>query len=326
MIPTRCAVWRCSAVLATFLACLTWSSHGAAQQKLRVAKASVAAFPFTVIDVGLAENFFARRHVEIESVALGGDAKVQQAMAAGAVDIGLGSGPALAFIAKGAPVLGVAALSNAPSMLALVVLDNGPIKSIADLKDRTIAVTSKGSLTEWFVAEIARRQGWGPDGIHIAALGDLPAELAALKTGQIDGISGDILAGLRSGQQTPAHVLLAYGDLVKDFHTQIIYATRRILSENPQSVRDFLAAWFETVAFMRAHKDAAVHIGAPVIALDEPTFAKLYDAVMPVMSRDGRFNPKALAMLGQSFVDLKQLPSVPDMNALVTEAYLPRPK
>ncbi|HEV8015725.1 MAG TPA: ABC transporter substrate-binding protein [Stellaceae bacterium] len=286
----------------------------------------MAAFPFIAIEVGLAQNIFARHDLQIESVALGGDAKVQQALTADAADIGLGSGPALAFLAKGAPVLGVAALANAPSMLALVVLDSGPVKSIADLKGRTIAVTSTGSLTEWFVDEISRQQGWGRDGIRIAALGDLPSELAALRTGQIDGISGDILAGLRSGQETPAHVLLAYDALVKDFHVQIIYATLSSLKQDPQAVRRFLAAWFETVAFMRDHKDAVVQIGAPLIALDEPTFARLYDAVMPVMSRDGRFNPKALAVLAQSFVDLQQLPAAPDMGKLVTEAYLPAGK
>ena len=136
-----------------------WSGLGVAQEKLRVAKASVAAFPFTALDVGAAEGIFTYHQLDIESVALGGDAKVQQAMASDAVDIGLGSGPSLAFIVKGAPVVGVAALSNAPSMLALVVLDKGPVKSLGDLKGRTIAVTSAGSLTEWFVSEISRRQG-----------------------------------------------------------------------------------------------------------------------------------------------------------------------
>jgi ABC-type nitrate/sulfonate/bicarbonate transport system substrate-binding protein len=317
------ALGRCAMLAAALSVCWSWSDSGWAQTKLRVAKASVAAFPFTTIDIGLAQNIFARHGLQIEAVALGGDAKVQQALTAGAADIGLGSGPALAFVAKGAPVLGVAALANAPSMLGLVVLDNGPVKSAADLKGRTIAVTSAGSLTEWFVDQISRQQGWGPDGIRIAALGDLPSELAALRTGQIDGISGDILAGIRSGREAPAHVLLAYDALVKDFHVQIIYATLNILKQDPQAVRRFLAAWFETVAFMRGHKDAVVQIGAPLIALDEPTFGRLYDAVMPVMSGDGRFNPKALAVLAQSFVDLKQLPAAPDMQKLVTEDYLP---
>jgi ABC-type nitrate/sulfonate/bicarbonate transport system substrate-binding protein len=303
---------------------MSWPDAGFTQTKLRVAKASVAAFPFAAIDIGLAENIFARHDVEIEGISLGGDAKVQQALTADAADIGLGSGPALAFLAKGVPALGVAALANAPAMMALVVPDGSPIKSVADLKGRTIAVTSTGSLTEWCVEQISRQQGWGSDGIHIAALGDATAQVAALRTGQIDGVSGDILSGLRSGAW--GHVLLRYDQLVKDFHVQIIYATDGILDRNPDAVRRFLAAWFETIAFMADHKDATVKIAAPIISLDEPNTALLYDAVMPVMSRDGRFNAKALAVLAQSFVDLKQLPAAPDMRKLVTEAYLPPDK
>ena len=50
----------------------------------------------------------------------------------------------------------------------------------------------------------------------------------------------------------------------------------------------------------------------------------IYDDTMPTMSLDGRFNAKALDMLASSFVDLKLLPSKPDMSTLYTEAYLPK--
>jgi hypothetical protein len=42
------------------------------------------------------------------------------------------------------------------------------------------------------------------------------------------------------------------------------------------------------------------------------------------MSLDGRFNPKALDLLADSFVAMKLLPSKPDMATLLTEAYLPK--
>jgi len=45
---------------------------------------------------------------------------------------------------------------------------------------------------------------------------------------------------------------------------------------------------------------------------------------MPMFSDDGRFNPKALATLATSYVELGLLPQVPDMAKLYTEAFLPR--
>ena len=42
-----------------------------------------------------------------------------------------------------------------------------------------------------------------------------------------------------------------------------------------------------------------------------------------MFSDDGRFEPKALAVLAKSFVELKTLPTEPDMSKLYTEAFLP---
>jgi hypothetical protein len=44
---------------------------------------------------------------------------------------------------------------------------------------------------------------------------------------------------------------------------------------------------------------------------------------MPMFSADGKFEPKALATLRRSFVELGLLDSEPDMSTLYTERYLP---
>ena len=60
------------------------------------------AFSFVPIDVGSANRHLQeQRPGSCEVASFGGDAKLQQAMAADSIDVGLGSGPALAFVAKG---------------------------------------------------------------------------------------------------------------------------------------------------------------------------------------------------------------------------------
>ncbi len=49
-----------------------------------------------------------------------------------------------------------------------------------------------------------------------------------------------------------------------------------------------------------------------------------YDTLMPMFSDDGKFNPKALAVLARSYVDLKILPTEPDMSKYYTEEFLPK--
>ena len=45
---------------------------------------------------------------------------------------------------------------------------------------------------------------------------------------------------------------------------------------------------------------------------------------MPMFTDDGHFDPKALAVLRRSFVEMKILPAEPDMSKLYTEAFLPK--
>jgi ABC-type nitrate/sulfonate/bicarbonate transport system substrate-binding protein len=108
------------AVRATLMLLLAASSTGAAE-KLRVGKAVPEAFSFVPLDVGMRKGFFAKHGLEIEAIAFAGDARMQQAMASDSLDIALGSGPAMAFIVKGSPIKGVAAMAGPPLLLAIVV-------------------------------------------------------------------------------------------------------------------------------------------------------------------------------------------------------------
>ena len=45
---------------------------------------------------------------------------------------------------------------------------------------------------------------------------------------------------------------------------------------------------------------------------------------MPMFSDTGKFDPKAVAVLSRSFVEMKTLPSEPDMSKLYTETFLPK--
>ena len=51
---------------------------------------------------------------------------------------------------------------------------------------------------------------------------------------------------------------------------------------------------------------------------DAPTTERIYDELMPMFNDDGRFEPKALAVLSRSFVEMKTLPEEPDMTQAAT--------
>ena len=295
----------------------------AGAETLRVGKAGRDAFSFVPVDVGMRTGIFKNNGLDIEISSFGGDARVQQAMAADGIDIGLGSGPGLAFIAKGSPVKGIAAMAGPPLLFALVVRNDDTVKTVDDLKGRKIGVSTVGSVTSWIVSEVSRKKGWGLDGIEQITIGDDASRIAALKIKSFDAAIVNLAVALNYVQRGEGRVLLRFGDLVKDFHIHVIFATDKAIADKPDTLRRFLKGWFETMAYMRANKDRTVAIAMEIMGTDAATTAAIYDELMPMFSDHGRFDPKALAVLQRSFVEMKTLPQEPDMSKLTTEAFLP---
>jgi ABC-type nitrate/sulfonate/bicarbonate transport system substrate-binding protein len=293
-----------------------------AAEKLRVGKAVPQAFSFTPIEIGMRTGIFAKHGLDVESIAFQGDARMQQAAAADSIDILVGSGPAMAFIAKGAPIKGVAAMAGPPLLMCIVARPDRA-KSAADLKGKKIGVSTAGSLTYWLVSRTSDMQGWGPQGIHAQPMGAMPGQIAALKRGDIDGIVMDLATAFSLEERNDARIIVRFTNL-QDFHNHVIFATNKIIAEKPEAVRAFLKGWFETIAFMRKNKAETVKIAADVTKISEPIMSRTYDEVIAMFSDTGKFEPKALATLRKSFVELNVLPEEPDMSKLYTEEFLPK--
>ena len=179
-------------------------------------------------------------------------------------------------------------------------------------------------MTSWIINEVSRQQGWGFDGITQVPIGDDATRIAALRTKSIDAAIVNLAVALNFVQRGEGRVLIRFNDLLKDFHVHVIFATDKIIAARPEALRSFLQGWFETIAFMRGNKAETVRIAKDIMGTDAPTAGNIYDELMPMFSSTGTFEPKALAVLSRSFVEMKTLPSEPDMSKLTTEALLPK--
>ena len=305
---------------ALMLAC----GAASAETKIRVGKAQPNQFAFVPADIGADSGVFKKHGLDVEISAFGGDAKMMQALAADGIDIALGGGPAFATIVKGAPMKAVAALANAPNTIMMVVLKDGPIKSADDLKDKKVSVSTAGSLTYWLTMQLSRSKGWGTDGIKIVPLGAAAAQIAALKTKQIDGVTTDSVTVYNIVEEGSGRILVKFGDSVKDFHVHIIYASDKLIAGNPEGLKAFLAGWMETIRFMGDNKGKTIELAAKPTGVSKAVATEGYNDTMPIFNTTGHFEPKALDVLATSFVETKLLPEKPDMSKLLTEAYLPK--
>src|SRR6266404_5006619 len=312
-------------VLAALLAAIAlWPGGPAlALDQVRLGKAVPNSFAFGAAEVGIEAKIFDAEGIKVEVTSFRGDAQLQQALAAGGVDVGLGSGPGLGFRAKGAPAIGVAAMYGPPANLALVLPLDTPIRTIADLKGKRIGVTTAGSLTDWLVRELSRQQGWGSEGMQILALGQMQARLAAIQRGELDGMVIEAATGYELEEAGKAKNFLLFGDIAKDFYTHVIFASDDLIEKRPDLLRRFLRGWFKTIAFMRANKDFAVASEAKTIEVKPSIAAKIYDAQISGFSPDGAWNPAAIDVIRHSLKELGILSVVPEAKAIYNDQFVP---
>ena len=214
-------------------------------------------------------------------------------------------------------------MAGPPLIFALVVRSDSSVRTIDDLHGREVGISTVGSATSWLMNEVSRQHGWGFDGFAQVPIGENSARIAALKSGGVDGCVVDVGSALRFVQAGDGKILMRFGDVAKDFIMHVIFATDKAIAEKPAALSAFLKGWFETIAFIRQNKAKSVAIAQTVMGTDEQTTSAIYDELVPMFLDDGHFDPKALAVLSRSFVDMKMLPSAPDMSKLYTEAFLP---
>lgn len=301
---------------------MTGPAGAAGPDTVRVGRASSESFLFALIDVGIAEHLWDKYGVAVAPSEFESDAQQQQAFAAGRIDIGFGSGPAMGYRVKGVPAIGVAEMYGAPANMAIVVPPASPVKSVADLKGKTLSISSAGSLTDWLVHETSREQGWGPDGIQELAIASAVPRIATMDSGQTAGTVIDLSGGYRLEDTGKGRVLQSFG-FIKRFVTHVIFASDAMVADHPDSVARFLRGWFATVAYVKSHKTETVRDSAAALHLNETLVGRLYDVEVPALSANGTFDPASVAAVAASLKELGILDTVPDPKALYTTRFVP---
>src|SRR5438105_2566274 len=290
---------------------------------VRLGKAVPNSFAFSTAEIGIDAKIWQQEGIELDVSAFRGDAQMQQALAAGSLDVAVGSGPGMGFRAKGVPAIAVAAMYGAPANLALTVLARSQIKTIADLKGKKIGVTTLGSLTDWLVRKLSQQQGWGPEGIQILPLGNVPARLAAMERNELDGMVIEAATSYELEEQGKGRTITLFGDIEKHFYTHVIYATDDMIAKRPELLRRFLRGWFKTIAFMRANKAAAVKSGAKVVEVRESIVSKVYDTQIGGFSADGAWDMQSIDVIRNSLKDLGILDVIPDAKTIYNDKFVP---
>ena len=319
---TRTYLALCSAV-ALAVATLPAAPAARALDKIHVGNPSDIAWAFVPPYVGIEAGIFKKYDLEVDVASFGGDQKMQQALNAGSIDIGLGGGPAMSFSVKGAPVIAVAALFGPPKNISIVIPYDSPIKSPSELKGKLVSSSQVGSLTAWLVQRVSLHEGWGVDGIKIAALGGFEPGVAAMRTHQIDAMTSSVEGGLTLEERKIGRNLVTMDKYAPKFVTHVVFARRDLVASDPKLVDRFLKGLFATIAYMRTHKAETVKISVEQMHESPAVAEKTYDDEIGTFTTDGTFDPEGVAVLKQSFLDMGMLKEKPADDQMYTSQFLP---
>ncbi|HUK60188.1 MAG TPA: ABC transporter substrate-binding protein [Stellaceae bacterium] len=312
---------------ATFLGILTLAALAAvsarADDKLRVGTPEPTAFVFSPVDVGIETGIFKKHGLDAERVDFAGGAKLAQAMSAGAIDVAIATGTDILFVSRGAPERAVAAFGNDLNSLSLIARADDTVKTIDDVKGKTVGVTTSGSFTGWIARQIAIDHGWGPDGIKFAYLGSMNGIIAGLLAKDVDAVVGTTGQALVMQKEGRARIIVKAGDEIHNFIANMIYASDGMMNQHPEELRRFLAAWFDTMRFIKANKAETIRITQKDTKVPDDIASAIYDAEAPTFFSDGHFDRAKFAVVKQALIDSGQTDKMPPDDQLISEKFLP---
>jgi NitT/TauT family transport system substrate-binding protein len=306
-------------------AALSLATGAQAADHLRIGRSPGFAFAYVPLEVAKSQGMLQKQGIEADIISFEGASKMDLGMTSGSVDITLGSPMEMSAIAKGMPAKAVAIIARPVKELAIIVPYDSPIKSIKELKDKSIGIATLGSITQWAALELARSQGWKPEDVKLISISSGGgAAAAAMKTHQVDADVANLMSGVVMEKQKTARVIANAADFASDFPMHEMAASDALIKSNPDAIRRFIKAWFEAAAYMRDHKAEAVAAAMPVTGLSQEDEEKEYDLLMPEITSNGRHEPAVIQRVADSFLELKLLDHKPDMEKLYTNEFLPK--
>jgi ABC-type nitrate/sulfonate/bicarbonate transport system substrate-binding protein len=302
---------------------LIGSSTANAADKIRAGKSIGSLWAFLPLDIGMERGLFAKYGIEVEISDLGSGAKLQQALASDSIDVGLSAGSDMMASVKGSPVLAVAAFAEEPRSVVIMVRADSPIEKPRDFKGKLVAMPSLGSVSEWLLRRMAIAEGLGRDGVKPVSQGSVQANLAALRTGQVDGMVGPMEVGFTLEEKHEGRIAVRLAQYAPHFHAHIIFATKKLIAERPEVLERFLKGFFAAVKVMETDKKTTSEAAIRVLHSEPAIAERTYDEQVGMLIDDGHFDPQAIKLIKESWVELGMLDKEPSDDQFMTTKFVP---
>lgn len=229
-----------------------------------------------------------------------GSNKANEALRAGAIDVGSTAGSAALLARSNGSPIQVIDIYSQPEWAALVAPDGSPITSVDDLKGKQVAAT-KGTDPYFFLLQSLEAEGLEASDITVQNLQHADG-WAALQNGSVDAWSGldPIMAGAEEQGAT-----LFYRNV--DFNSYgFLNATESFIAEKPEVAQAVVDAYEQARAWAAENPEETAQILADVAGLDLAVATKVITerSNLDVDPVPGDAQVEVLEKIGPIFVEL----------------------
>src|ERR1043165_1237698 len=241
---------------------LAWRSSGAAElQAITVALVSPSWNTGLPTAVARGAGFFKEENLDVRPVTLSSSGPIMMAllMSGQAELVIAGAVAILRGISQKAPVVVVGGHLN---RMSYALMSAKGMKTVADLRGKTIGITGIGGMGEFTVVESLRRNGLikDRDFTVLNIEGGPAARIAALKTNKVQAVP--LTPGQRVQIESEGYpVLLDTRDSLPEIPSTVVASTREFTGSSPEKVARFLRALSRAMELIRKDKDKAIAIG-----------------------------------------------------------------
>lgn len=300
--------------VAVVLVSALFAKPAPAATKVRIAVQPVA--NMAPIPLGKRLGFFKQAGIDLEIVRGVTSVTIYPGVIRGDFQAGTSSWSALTIaVSQGLPVMGVAAMDRAGTNPKkdtgqIVVPKNSPIKTLADLKGKAIAVNATKNLTEIGPAEILRRKAKVTAKYVGVPFANMPA---ALRSGSVDAANAYEPFLTQMKREMGVRVLAGSNvEFYRDLAIGNIVMSRDWVNKNRAAAVAFKKAVEKSVRYAQRHQ-AAVRSILPTHSgitreLAQKVNLPIYDTVIPV---------RQINRIGVIFRNYGVIPKAPDMSKSV---------
>lgn len=296
---------------------------GYAQERMRIGQGSVS-LQSGLMHIAKDRGLFAKYGLVSEIIYIPGGTTNIQVLVSGNLDMSQLSGaPGVAANLEGADIVYILGLLDKLNYQLVTRLE---IKSVDQLKGKNLGVSRFGSSADFGLRAVLKRIGIDPlKDVTILQIGDEPARVAAILSGNIDGT----VANAPFGSEAERLKLNVVADSVKmgiPFFNTGLLGSKRYLDRQEGKVLNFLRAYLEAIKILKTEREYSVRALAQFTRVQNlKAIQEGYDyfvnqlqnvpypsveAMQAVVAQIAETNPKARKVDGKAYVSdryLKQL-------------------